>query len=86
MDAKFTQAERADLYKQGTRFITTIEAGSDKPVPFFDINADDVHHARVIALTWIDKHDAVSAATHRIYSDGSKNLVRFYDHRDVGSE
>lgn len=83
MDAKFTQADRVELYKQGTRFITTVEAGAGKAVPFFDLNADDVHHARVMGLTWIDKHGATSAATHRIFHDGSTSLVRIYDHRDV---
>ncbi len=83
MNFKFNQADRVELYKQGTRFITTVEAGAGKAVPFFDLNADDVHHAVVLAKTWIAKHGAVSAAVHRIFDDGRTNLVNIYDYRDV---
>lgn len=86
MDAKFTQADRVELYKQGTRFITTVEVGAGKAVPFFDLNADDAHHAAVLAKTWIGKHGATSAATHRIFEDGRTNLINIYDYRDVEAE
>jgi len=83
MNLKFNQADRAELHSQGFRFIVTVELGSDRATPIFDLTADSASDAIVLAKTWIAKHDAISAAVHRIFHDGRTGLVNIYDYRDV---
>ena len=80
MSTTFSNTQLVELHAKGHRFITQVEA----PVTGMShLLADDSHHAATLAKTWVEKFDAPSAATYRILPNGSLNLIRMFDFRDV---
>jgi nitrate reductase alpha subunit len=76
----YTLEQRKKLHDSGKKFLAQIETSGGELVHLI---ADDAHHAGILSKCWIEKFGANSAASYRILHNGTLNLIRFFDYRDV---
>jgi len=78
--APSTKEARKSWHDQGVRFMVRVELMDDSgDKGFVDLTADNAHHAKKLAQNWIEKLDALTASTSRIFANGSTNIIWLYD-------
>tara|TARA_Y100001937_G_C6982434_1_gene268320 strand:+ start:62 stop:313 length:252 start_codon:yes stop_codon:yes gene_type:complete len=78
-----TQEGLVDAYQQGHHYMVRVEGATDAAFDFADLIVAKGSTTHDYAMHWLEKSNATSVATYQILPDGKKNLMRFYDYRDL---
>lgn len=69
--AKFGREKRADSYSEQGKLFQYVVWAEIEAGKFYELDAEDLDHAKALAEAWVDKHHAWACSVRAVNRDGT---------------